>query len=184
VGFVFNFQAEFMVKPRLVILSDLFGGKDPKWLKSYVEILESKFDIQYYDVLELGEINVVDSSEINIHNQFVNGGIDNAIQNLLSYEKGEVIVIAFSIGGTIAWKAILKGLKVSHLIAVSSTRLRFETRKPDCKIKLYFGEKDPNAPSLKWFLDLKIPRQFFENQDHQLYLKKENAFIICNDFLA
>ncbi|HSD07170.1 alpha/beta hydrolase [Flavobacterium sp.] len=173
-----------MVKLRLLILSDLFGGKNPKWLKAYLEILESKFDIQYYDVLELGEIDVSDSNEMDIHNQFVNGGIDKAVQNILRCEKEEVHVLGFSIGGTIAWKAALDGLKVCNFIAVSSTRLRFETRKPDCKIQLYFGEKDLNAPSLEWFLDLKIQNHSFENQDHQLYFKKDNAHLICNDFLA
>ncbi|MEO8237445.1 MAG: alpha/beta hydrolase [Flavobacterium sp.] len=117
-----------MAKPRLLILSDLFGGKNPEWVNYYVEKLKSKFEIQYYDVLELGDIDTIDSGEVNIHNQFLNGGIDKAVEVLLHQEKEKVTILGFSIGGTIAWKAALKGLKVSHLIAVSSTRLRFETR--------------------------------------------------------
>lgn len=144
------------MKPRLLILSDLFGGKNPKWIKLYSEILKSKFDIQYYDVLELGNINLGNFTKSDIHNQFLNGGIDEAVENLLDYEKGEVAILGFSIGGTIAWKASLKGLNISQLVAVSSTRLRFETKIPECKIKLYFGEKDLNMPNSKWFSDLKI----------------------------
>lgn len=172
-----------MVKPRLLILSDLFGGKNPEWLKLYTEILQSKFDIQYYDVCELANISLERIIESDLHNQFINRGIEKAVESLLQLEKEKIVVLAFSIGGTIAWKAALKGLEVSHLIAVSSTRLRFETEIPNCKIKLYFGDKDLNAPNLKWFTNLKVSSHFFENQDHQLYLERKNVFLICNIFL-
>ena len=172
-----------MTKPKLIILSDLLGGENPEWLKQYKEIVASKFDIQYYDVLELGNIDTSDRSETNIHNQFINGGIDKAVQNLLEVETGKVSVLGFSIGGTIAWKAALKGLDTDQLIAVSSTRLRFETEVPACKIKLYFGENDWNKPSSKWFLDLKIPNQILENENHQLYLEKKNVFLICKEII-
>lgn len=172
-----------MAKPKLLILSDLFGGGNPEWIKRYTDLLESKFDIQYYDVLELANITHSDLTEMDIHNQFLNGGIDKAVENLLKLEKETVTVLGFSIGGTIAWKTSLKGLNISQLFAVSSTRLRFENQIPNCRIKLYFGEKDLNMPNSKWFSDLKISNQIFENQDHQLYLEKKNAFLICNDIL-
>lgn len=171
-----------MVKPRLLILSDLFGGENPDWIQYYTDQLKSKFDIQYYDVRELANISLECIAESDLHNQFLNGGIEKAVENLLKIEKEETLVLSFSIGGFIAWKAALKGLKVSHLIAVSSTRLRFETKVPNCKIKLYFGDKDLNAPSLNWFSDLKIPNQFFKNETHQFYLQKKNAFLISDDF--
>jgi hypothetical protein len=171
------------MKRRLLILSDLFGGENPEWIKYYTELLESKFDIQFYDVLKLGEIETSDFNEKKIHNQFLQGGIDKAVENLLYLEKEKVTVLGFSIGGTIAWKASIKGLNISQLIAVSSTRLRFETDIPNCKIKLYFGGKDLNLPDLQWFFDLQISNQFFENQDHQLYLEEKNALVICNDIL-
>ena len=169
-----------MSKPRLVILPDLFGGKNPEWLHYYTTILESHFDIQYYNILELAGISP-DHDETSIHNQFLNDGIENVINALLVYEKKEIAVLGFSIGGTIAWKASLKGLKVSKLIAVSSTRLRFETEVPNCKIKLYFGEKDLNKPDSKWFSDLKVSGEILENENHQLYLQQKNAFAICNN---
>nr|WP_315244801.1 alpha/beta hydrolase [uncultured Flavobacterium sp.] len=172
-----------MVKPRLLILSDLFGGENPDWVQYYIDELKSKFDIQYYDVRELANISLEYVTESDIHNQFLNGGIDKAVNDLLELEKEETAVLGFSIGGTIAWKAALNGLKVSLLIAVSSTRLRFETQIPCCEIKLYFGQKDLNAPNPEWFSDLNISNHFFENQGHSLYLEKENAFVICNIFL-
>lgn len=163
------------------MLSDLFGG-NPEWIQNYIEILESKFDVQYYDVLKLAHIDSL-INEKEIHNQFLNGGIEKAVINLLNSEKDNVTILGFSIGGTIAWKTSLRGLKVTELVAVSSTRLRFETETPACKIKLYFGDKDLNAPDDNWFLDLKISNQIIGNQDHLLYQEKENAFLICSNFL-
>lgn len=171
------------MKTRLLILSDLFGGENPEWVKLYTEILQSKFDIQYYDVRELANISLECITEADIHNQFLNGGIDRAVENLLKLEKEQTAILGFSIGGTIAWKAALSGLKVSHLIAVSSTRLRFETQIPDCKINLYFGKEDLNTPNPKWFSDLKISSHIFESHGHQLYLVKDIVLIICNNLL-
>ncbi|KAF2327022.1 alpha/beta hydrolase [Flavobacterium nitrogenifigens] len=170
-----------MKKPRLLLLSDLFGG-NPEWIQNYIEILEIKFDVQYYDILKLAQI---DSSrdEKEIHNQFLNGGIEKAVNNLLDFEKEKVAILGFSIGGTIAWKASLRGLEITQLLAVSSTRLRFETEIPSCKVKLYYGEKDLNKPNMQWFLDLKISTEIIENQDHILYQEKDYAFLICSNFL-
>lgn len=116
-----------------------------------MNLLQSKFEIQYYDVLELANIASDNFVESEIHNQFLNGGIDKAIQNLLQLETGKILVLGFSIGGTIAWKASLQGLKITHLLAVSSTRLRYETEVPNGIVKLYFGEKDPNKPNHNGF---------------------------------
>lgn len=170
-----------MKKPRLLLLSDLFGG-NPEWIQNYIEILEPKFDVQYYDVLKLAQIDS-STDEKEIHNQFLNGGIEKAANNLLDLERENVSVLGFSIGGTIAWKACLRGLKVIELVTVSSTRLRFENEISNCKIKLYFGEKDSNIPKYEWFSELGISNLIIENQNHLLYKEKENAFLICSNFL-
>lgn len=172
-----------MAKPRLLILSDLFGGNNPEWIKMYSEVLESKFEIQYYDVLELANIPSDNFIESDVHDQLLKGGIDKAVENLLQLETGKIMVLGFSIGGTIAWKASLKGLDITHLFAVSSTRLRYETEAPNSIIKLYFGEKDPNKPISKWFLDLNLENEILRDNYHQLYLLENNAALICSDIL-
>jgi hypothetical protein len=53
------------MKPRLIILSDLWGKEKSEWVKGYIEILESEFDIKFYDCCELGEVDKGDYSEIN-----------------------------------------------------------------------------------------------------------------------
>ncbi|MEL6944601.1 MAG: alpha/beta hydrolase, partial [Bacteroidota bacterium] len=66
-------------------------------------------------------------------------------------EQVEVSILAFSIGGTIAWKAALKGLKIKSLWAFSATRLRYEVERPNIPIQLFFGQKDEYRPSSNWF---------------------------------
>jgi len=170
-----------MAKPKLLILPDLFGGKNPEWINYYTNALRSKFEIQYYDVLELANIDASNLTETDIHKQFLNGGIDKAVETLLKLETDKVTVLGFSIGGTIAWKASLQGLKTTHLFAVSSTRLRYETEVPNCEIKVYFGENDPNNPIDKWFIDLKISNTILQGQSHDFYKKEENASLISKE---
>ena len=170
-----------MAIPKLLILSDLFGGQHPEWINYYTNTLESKFEIQYYDVLELANIDAFNLTETDIHKQFLNGGIDKAVETLLKLETDKVTVLGFSIGGTIAWKASLQGLKTTHLFTVSSTRLRYETEAPNCEIKLYFGENDPNNPIDKWFTDLKTSNTILQGQSHDFYKKEENASLISKE---
>ncbi|MFW0738429.1 alpha/beta hydrolase [Flavobacterium sp. T12S277] len=172
-----------MTKPRLIILSDLFGGKAPDWVKIYADLLKSEFEIQYYDVLELAGINADNLVESDIHNQFLSEGMDRAVETLLKLENDKVTVLGFSIGGTIGWKASLKGLNIVGLFAVSSTRLRYETEAPNCSIKLYFGEEDSNRPDSQWFLDLNVVHKMIKKENHQLYRTENNAFLVCNDIL-
>lgn len=165
-------------KQRLILISDLWGNNNSDWIIFYTSILENHFDLQFYDARDLAEIDCRAEIE-NIHQQFVNGGIEKAVSNLLPKEKNSVNVLAFSIGGTIAWKVALAGLKVDNLFAISSTRLRYETQKPDGIIKLYYGENDVYKPDENWFSTMRIKPRIYQNEDHEFYRKKEIAEEIC-----
>ncbi|MBW4361937.1 alpha/beta hydrolase [Flavobacterium taihuense] len=171
------------MKPRLIILSDLWGKEKSDWVSVYVELLKDKFEIQYYDCCKLGEIDKTDYTEDSLHSQFVNGGIEKAVENLLKAEKNEIDVLAFSIGGTIAWKAALKGLNVRSLFAVSSTRLRYEGETPNGSIKGYYGENDTNKPNNDWFEKHSIDFEIIKNQEHDFYTEIDCATFICNEIL-
>lgn len=166
-------------KQKLIILSDLWGKEKSKWIAYYTEILGKHFDITYYDCCELGGIDKSEYSEESLHRQFVSGGIDMAVTTLLEKESNAANVLAFSIGGTIAWKASLLGLKTKSLIAVSATRLRYETEKPLTTIDLLYGTEDPYKPDSDWFQNMGIEENFIENEGHGLYQKKEVAELIC-----
>lgn len=167
------------MKNRLIILSDLWGTKNSDWITQYSNVLKEHFDIQFYDCCELGEVNIENANQEFIHQQFIQFGIDKAVTNLIKREQNPVSVLAFSIGGTIAWKAALKGLQPKSIFALSSTRLRFETQKANAKIKLYFGENDSSKPDESWFSQLNIDYESYKDKTHEFYKEKEVAQAIC-----
>ena len=99
-------------KPKLIILSDLWGREKSGWVDFYIERLQNNYSITYYDCCELGGIDKTSYTEQDLHHQFIDGGIETAVTNLLANEKDEVSILAFSIGGVIVRKAALLGLKV------------------------------------------------------------------------
>jgi hypothetical protein len=172
------------MKPRLVILSDLWGEKKSKWVTNYVEILKNKFEIQYYDCCQLAEINVENATQELIHQQFITGGIDKAVNNLLQLECTPVTILGFSVGGTIAYKAVLKGLNANCLFAVSATRLRYEIDFPEnCKVHLYFGDQDSFVPNQNWFAKKKIKFTILKEKKHQMYIEEDFKILLCKEIL-
>jgi len=171
------------MKSRLLILSDLWGIRRSDWIGFYLKLLEAEFDVCYYDCCELGDVDTSEYCESALHSQFVDGGIDAAVEKLLEKETDRVDVLAFSIGGTIAWKAALKGLKIANFYAVSATRLRYESQKPVCSIKLFYGEKDKFKPTHDWFERMEIPFEVMHGADHLIYAERSCSEIICNDIL-
>jgi len=168
------------MKPKLLILSDLWGFNNTIWVENYVELLKSDFQITVYDSRKLAGISETNLTEKKLHSQFINGGINTAVATLLRLEKKEVTVLAFSIGGTIAWKAALKNLKITQLFAVSSTRLRYETEKPNCSIQLIFAEKDAFTPNNDWFKKLNLESELIKNGAHEIYKNETLTTRFCN----
>jgi len=169
------------MRPKLIILSDLWGIKKSNWVNIYTKRLNEKFDVKYYDCCELGEIDTSIYNQDILHNQFINGGIEIAASRLLELEKGKINILAFSIGGTIAWKAGVKGLKINNLYAISSTRLRYESKKPNCKINLIFGEKDNFKPNADWFKKTKVKFEIIKNEGHEIYQNPNNVLRVCEE---
>ena len=161
---------------KLIILSDLLGNRKTNWVNAYIDLLKHKFQIQFYDCFKLAEIDTELTDKDTIHQQFIEGGIEKAVEKLLQKEKDEIsIIIGFSIGGLIAWKAILSGLNACYVCAISSTRLRYETRKPTVLIDLFFAENDPYKPDEKWFEFMQLDKVIFKKENHEFYMKQEFA---------
>ncbi|MEM8523832.1 MAG: alpha/beta hydrolase [Bacteroidota bacterium] len=161
-------------------LSDLWGHEKADWIKHYVELLRPYFDCQYYDCCELGEVSKSPYEQESLHQQFIDGGIEKAVEKLVELEQEEVSVLAFSVGGTITWKATLEGLKTKQLWAVSATRLRYETECSDIPIRLFFGEKDKYRPKMNWLEKMKVGYQIFPEHGHNLYLEDSCINVICS----
>ncbi|MBU2947603.1 hypothetical protein [Zobellia uliginosa] len=168
---------------RLVILSDMWGAKKGLWITSYLGYLQQHFNITFYDCQQLGNVDVKVNSEENVHQAFVDGGIDTAVAHLLNKEKEPAHYLCFSIGGAIAWKAALGGLPMKSLYAVSSTRLRSEVKKPESEIHLLFGDEDVYRPKSSWYKEIGIEGELVQGFSHDMYSDEKIIKKVCLDLL-
>lgn len=168
---------------KLLVISDMWGVKKGLWITSYFGYLQQYYDIQFYDCQQLGNIDELVNTKENLHKAFVDGGIDTAVAHLLKKETAPCHVLAFSTGGTIAWKAGLQGLPMKSLTAVSATRIRFETAQPHCDIDLMYGECDEFKPGMKWAEQLGVDLTIVPNFGHELYSDEKIISEICMNLL-
>lgn len=165
---------------KVVVLSDMWGRSMAK----PAELLLPLFDIKYYDLPTLAGIDVLIGDQDAIHQQWVSFGIDKAIQCLIQQETEPAIYLGCSVGGLVAWKAALQGLPVVKLLAFSSTRLRFETLRPSCPFKLYFGNEDVYRPNEEWIHKMGHDHCHIISGDHEFYLDEIQVKIILDKLIA
>ena len=170
-------------KKRLLILSDLWGLKNAGWLSNYITPLQQFYEVLLYDSRQLASLNITDESENSIHQNFVNGGIDKAVESLLQTETKTVRILAFSVGGTIAWKYALASGNVDRLVCVSSTRLRHEKLRPAGEVTLCYGQADPFKPTDQWFNAMKLESFLMDGMGHELYKDEGVAGLVANQFI-
>lgn len=165
---------------KLLILSDMWGVKKGFWITSYFGYLQQYFDITFYDCQQLANIDELINTEENLHKAFVEGGgIDTAVAHLLKKEIEASHVLAFSTGGTIAWKAALKGLPMKSLTAISATRIRMEENSPNIDLNLVFGECDKFKPGMIWAKQLGLDVNIIPNFGHELYSDEKIIAEVC-----
>lgn len=168
---------------KLIVLSDMWGVKKGLWITSYFGYLQQYYDISFYDCQQLASLDVPICSEENIHKAFVDGGIDMAVKQLLKKECEPSHYLAFSTGGTIAYKAALAGLPMKSLTAISPTRIRYEKKRPACNMNLVFGELDEFRPDDTWAKSVGVELQIMPNFGHQLYTDEKIIGQICLELL-
>lgn len=164
---------------RLVVISDMWGAKRGLWIASYFGYLQQYYDIVFYDCQQLGGIDVPLCTEENIHKAFVDGGIDTAVAQLLKKETTPAHYLAFSTGGTIAYKAALRGLPMKSLTALSSTRIRLEDQRPNVPMNLIYGAHDEFKPNDKWAKEMGIDLNIVPNFGHTLYSDEKIISEVC-----
>ncbi|MEQ9296969.1 MAG: hypothetical protein RIF33_00325 [Cyclobacteriaceae bacterium] len=157
------------MEKEIVILSDLWGTSHSHWIRHFRKGISSQYNIKFYDSCELGNIDVANLDEKIRHEQFINFGIQNAVNKLIELEKESKIYIGCSVGGVIAWKAGLAGLRIQELVTISSTRLRKETDKPNCPVRMYFGEFDKYKPDRDWLITINCTCEIIEGGNHDIY---------------
>lgn len=171
-----------MNKPRIAVLSDLFGISNEPWMEAYRNALKTHFTVVEYDCRELAQIAHLDPDEI--HYAFTHGGIEQAVNNLRLAEQHDVWLLGFSVGGTIAWKFALESTQCSAVFAVSATRLRDETKAPTSQKVLYFGELEEFGPKQEWFDRMNIQPIVLPNQSHECYKNHKVTTLICDKIIA
>ncbi len=169
-------------KKRLIILSDLWGLDGKTWIQAYVNRLSRDFDVYCYDCCQLAQIPTGKDQQTR-HDQFINGGIQKAVEQLLSFETQPIHILGFSIGGTIAWKFAIKSKVVESLFCLSSTRLRKETIRPEAQVRLYYGADDMHKPSTQWLNAMAVKHQIFNGKNHNFYSVNAEciSMLICDD---
>lgn len=172
------------MKPVLIVLSDLWGREKSDWIQFYTKPLSSIYTVKFYDSCELGGVDKSAYQESKLHEQFVNGGISGAVENLKAEGHKIIDILAFSIGGVIGWKAALNEMNIRAFFALSSTRLRYETEKPNCYIRLFYGEMDKYQPNSDWFEQLELENKIIPNALHEMYRDENVARFICQEISA
>lgn len=172
---------------RLIVLSDLWGKGQSSWWSYYQTPLKEFFELQWYDSCLLGGVNLHPYQQENLHHQFINGGIDRAVSQLINQEKEHPpsLILAFSVGGVIAWQAVIAGLDCPFFYAVSATRLRKQSEIFPVKGKLLYGAGDAFQPKEDW-----LSQQIYLESEtrplcsHELYTKPETATDIVATLLG
>ena len=168
---------------KLVILSDMWGSKKGLWITSYLGYLQQYFDIQYHDTQHLAGVDLVVCTPENLLEAFQNGGMDTAVSQLINKEKEACHYLTFCAGGTVAWNAALQGLPMKSLYAVSPIELPLDAPKPDCPVRLLFGEKEEAMPSEEWAASKGISLEVLPNYGHELYTDEMIIQKVCLSLL-
>ncbi len=168
---------------RLVILSDMWGIKRGMWITSYLGYLQQYYQIEFYDIMQLANIDYMHYSEEELYQEFVNGGVNTAVAHLLKKETKPSHYLAFCAGGTVAWKAALKGLPMKSLYAVSPGELHSEVEAPLVHTTLLYGGNYSKIPSDNWVNQTGVEIEVVPNFGSTLYSDEKIIKKVCLDLL-
>ncbi len=171
---------------RLIILSDMHGSKRGLWITSYLGYLQQYFDIVFYDIKQLANIELAVNSDENIYKAFMEGGLDTAVAHLLKKEHQEGHYLTFCAGGNIAWKAGMMGLPMKSLWAISPLNLEAFDWKPDCPVKLLYGELgdcEQKVPGREWAERVEVSVQVMPKFGNELYTDEKIIQKVCQELL-
>ncbi|MEL7252220.1 MAG: alpha/beta hydrolase, partial [Bacteroidota bacterium] len=167
--------------------SDCCAPHKSDWWAPYTALLSPFFELSWLDSCALAAINTMPYTQEHLHQQFVNGGIDQAVAALVRKSKewpATCTILAFSVGGTIAWKAIQAGLNVNQFFAVSATRLRYEEVPLSVDGGLWYGSEDKFRPSTEWLAQQQLSIKILAKYGHKCYQHKLIAQSIAEQIIS
>ncbi len=168
---------------KLVILSDMWGSKKGLWITSYLGYLQQYFDIQFHDTQQLADVDLMVCTSESLYDAFRNGGRETAVKQLLNKEKEPCHYLTFCAGGTVAWQAALQGLPMKSLYAISPIDLPMDSPKPDCPVRLLYGEHDTDLPSEAWATSKGVSLEVMHKYGHELYSDEKIVQKVCLSLL-
>lgn len=168
---------------RLVIISDMMGSRQGLWITTYLGYLQQYFDIVYYDSQELAGLDLVVKTRENLCEALEEGGYNTAVSHLLAKEKTPSHYLTFCAGGSMAWKAALKGLPIKSLYAISPIGLEHEEQRPDCTVKVVYGAYHQERPNQNWAEKLGVALTVEPNFGRDLYSDEKIIGKVCLDLL-
>ena len=148
------------------------------WWQLYTDLLSPYYKVRWYDSCSLAQVKLTPFTQEHLHQQFINGGIDLAVATLLEnglQQSGPPTILAFSIGGTIAWKAVQAGLAAEQFYAVSATRLRYERESLPIEGCLWYGGEDAYRPNTEWLSQQRLSSDILVGGEHECYRDVEVA---------
>lgn len=165
---------------KLKIVSDINGVNEA--LQNFAcGLAEKGFDVEILNSLSIGKITAEKKEDR--HKQFLDFGVENAVDYLTIQEDTNTHYIGFSIGGNIIWEAISRGMKAESLYCVSSTRLRYQESPLNVSTRLLYGNLDKYRPDdEKLDLISKGNFELFDNIGHEFYNKAEYVTVMELDY--
>ena len=162
----------------------MMGSRQGLWITTYLGYLQQYFDIVYYDSQELAGLDLLVKTRENLCEALEEGGYATAVSQLLAREKTPSHYLTFCAGGSMAWKAALKGLPVKSLYAISPLALEMEAQRPDCPVTLLYGENHQERPDTTWAQSLGVSLAVETNFGRELYSDEKIISKVCLELLS
>ena len=171
---------------RLVMVSDVSGSRQDKWITTYLAAFHPHFEITYYDLQELGKVSLKPDSLACMREAFEKEGWALAQRNFLKAERAaganETVYLGFGLGSKMIWSSVSEELKAKSLWLVSSPEVGPADHVGLIPSYFYFGGQDrcqKNKVSSGESEHFSIVPHFGSS----MYMDEEIASGICQDLI-
>ena len=151
---------------KLMVVTDIFNKPSPDDCLS-ANLIEVE-EVQRFSLGDLCHRADLSGEELH-HHLFSNGGIGDAASVLRNLVGDGSLGLGYSAGGTALWQATIRGMPLSGLTCVSSTRLGNELAAP-VQTNTFFGALDKGQPPKDWLTTVPNTYEVFSDLEHSFYL--------------
>lgn len=172
---------------KAIIVSDIYGahGRPQHYMAGWASQLERRGyevgKVHLNDLYPDAYLNSPFSKELT-HERFINGGIDEAVVQLLNVlsKRPVELLLGFSLGGYLACLARPFLKSTTKIICISATRLRHcEGLIGQSDVQAVFGEDDPYRPMHALHLGGGCHEYLIPGASHEVYLDIDScAFVL------